>query len=50
MDPNKAAKIIYNRIDQNKKRIYFPWQTSFLAKIISNIPDALFEYLMKRKK
>ncbi|MGB9702913.1 MAG: SDR family NAD(P)-dependent oxidoreductase [Candidatus Kapaibacteriota bacterium] len=47
LDADKAAEIIYNGIQNNRKRIYFPFSTSILSYILKLIPSFIFEFLAK---
>lgn len=45
MDPDKAAKIIWNGILENRKVISFPLPMVILTKLISLIPNPIFDFL-----
>ncbi len=47
MAPEKAAGIIFRGIRKEKKVIQFPWQTGLGAKLVSIIPNFIFDRIMK---
>lgn len=50
MDAHKAAEIIISGIESGKKRINFPFPTTFLTSLIKIIPGNLFDLMMKNYK
>ena len=49
MDADKAADIIIKGINREKKVIQFPWQTVLGAKLVSMIPNFIFDKLVKKQ-
>lgn len=47
MEPDKAAKIIINGIEKEKRIIQFPWQIVFVTRLIPLLPNRIFEILEK---
>lgn len=47
IEPEKAAEIIYNGIQNNRKRIYFPLFTTILSYLLKLTPTLIFEFIAK---
>lgn len=50
IEPDKAAEIIINGIEQGKSRINFPLPTYLLTNFIHFLPDRLYDLIMKNYK
>jgi len=48
MEAAEAARIIQRGIAENKGRVAFPWQTAALVWLLSALPNALVERLIRR--
>ena len=49
MDADKAADIIIRGMQKEKKVIQFPWQTAIGAKLVSMVPNFIFDKLVKKQ-
>jgi short-subunit dehydrogenase len=47
MGPDKAAEKIYNAIEKNKVRFYFPWQMAVSCTLMRLLPHSFFDGLMR---
>lgn len=45
---NQAAQIIWKAIQKKRARLFFPWQSSLLTKMIAAVPDGLYDYFSKK--
>ena len=48
MDTDRAARLIKRKLEKNRGRIAFPWQTALLAWFFSALPDSAVQPLLRK--